>query len=82
MAEAGKNDGRLVFDCLSAVLLLLVAVLGEATVLLHSRAVLPSGFLLKCMLPAHPAAVATQRGAYPLFQLAEIVCLGHWYCLC
>jgi hypothetical protein len=43
MAEAGKNDGRLVFDCLSAVLLLLVAVLGEATVLMHPWAVLSSG---------------------------------------
>jgi len=29
MADGGKSDGRLVFDCLSAVLLLLVAVLGE-----------------------------------------------------
>jgi hypothetical protein len=35
MPEAGKSDGRLVFDCLSAVLLLLVAVLGKAAVLLH-----------------------------------------------
>lgn len=32
MADAVKSDGRLVFDCLSAVLLLLVAVLGECPV--------------------------------------------------
>lgn len=55
MPEAGKSDGRLVFDCLSAVLLLLVAVLGKATVLLHPWAV---SFLW--FLPERACSVSTQ----------------------